>query len=637
MKLKRLFSDEHFPSSDDEFMRHNSNTRTSIHTVALLLILGLAAQGWFPQTFHADAKPDSPVTNAMIIATSEDGNGYNITMPNGNYVITQGLTTGSYSVNTFAEGYINQEINGISVTVGTLTENINFNLKRSGGISGTVKDSTSGVGIADAVITAFNHNNYGWFAVTDASGNYKMITNLETGVYNVTVTSVNGYFTKTVNAVNVAAGVEANNVNFALDRSAIISGKVMNPSGLPVKGVTVTAISTGGTNFMGFALTEADGSFRIESGLGSGSYMVTVYSGTSFDQKSGVSATVGKETSGVNLTLDVTVQPSGIITGLVTDTKNTPIVGARVSAGSGYDNTNADGVYEISNGLPTGTYTVDVSAAGYQAQEKAGVSVTAGSTTSNINFKLAKIPAASSGKISGKVLGEDNPLSSRKPITISCASNQPSIKLGEKIVVSGALIPSIAGISVNIEYKSGTAEVSRVATTGSDGKYSDTYSPTIEGSWTVEAAWVGNTEYSGAGSEKVTFTVSAIAVTTGGIKITVKDKDGKPLAGSAVASKTTPSGQAALTGVSASDGAIDFNGVAAGAYTFEASLKGYVTNSGAGTVSAGSSSSISITLQTQSTGGGSTTSGGGVPGFSYEVVLLGILASAVIMYLWKKD
>jgi hypothetical protein len=580
----------------------------------------------------ASANPDSPVANAIIMATSEGGYGFNTTMPNGHYIITQGLMAGTYNVSAIAEGYINQEVGGISVTVGAETANVNFNLKRSGGISGKVTDSASGSGMANVVVTAFSNGKYGWFGLTDSSGNYKIFTNLQSGVYNVTVTSATGYFMNNKSGVSVTAGVETKGVDISLGRSAVISGKLTTSSGAPVSGVTVNAISTGsGTHYTGFATTGADGTYKIESGLGTGTYMVTAFSGTSFDQVQNVAATVGQETTNVNLTLNVTVQPTGAIAGLITDTDNKPIVGATISAGSGHDTSDSNGAYEISSGLPTGSYTVTVSALGYQTQDKTSVLVTAGSTTSGINFKLSKIIASNSGRISGTVTGEDNPLTSKQTSSITCVPGKSSINVGDTLTVSGGITPPVAGVSVSIEYKMGSSDVTRTATTGSDGKYSDSYSLAAAGSWTVKASWAGNTQYSGASSSTQTFTVSQPTVTTGGINVKVVDLNGSPIVGVSISSTSTPSGQAALSGVSGSDGSITFNDVAVGNYNLQASMTGYVTNSGSATVAVGNVVASSITLQTQSTGGG-----GGIPGYTYEAIVAGTIISIAVLLLLRR-
>jgi len=269
--------------------------------------------------------------------------------------------------------------------------------------------------------------------------------------------------------------------------------------------------------------------------------MVTAFSGTSYDQKQDVAATVGQETTNADLTLTVAVEPTGVITGTISDTDNKPIAGASVSAGSGVATTDFQGVYTISSGLPTGSYTVTVSAHGYQDQNRTAVSVTAGNTTSDINFKLVRIPASKSGTISGTVTGEDNPLTSKLSSTLTCVPGKSSINVGEAITVSGSITPAASGASVSIEYKIGSTDVTRTSTTGGDGKYTDSYTPTAAGSWNVEASWAGNAQYSGESSTTQTVTVSQPTVTTGGINVKVIDVNGGPIVGASVSSTSTPS------------------------------------------------------------------------------------------------
>jgi hypothetical protein len=132
------------------------------------------------------------------------------------------------------------------------------------------------------------------------------------------------------------------------------------------------------------------------------------------------------------------------------------------------------------------------------------------------------------------------------------------------------------------------------------------------------------------GVDSKTFTVSQTSQTKGGIKVTIIDGGGKPIVGASISSTSTPSGQAALSGVTGSDGSVTFNDVAAGSYTFQASLSGYVTNTGSMTIVAGGVATSSITLQTQSPGGASS---GGIPGYGYEVIGAGIILSVVVLAL----
>ena len=47
----------------------------------------------------------------------------------------------------------------------------------------------------------------------------------------------------------------------------------------------------------------------------------------------------------------------------------------------------------------------------------------------------------------------------------------------------------------------------RSVKTDEDGRYSDTYSPNVVGSWSVEASWEGGSFYNGSTSDTVMFAV----------------------------------------------------------------------------------------------------------------------------------
>jgi len=362
------------------------------------------------------ASPGVPVSGAMVVASGSEGSGFATTNSLGEYTITEGLKTGNYTVSVIAQGYLYEEIENVSVTVGHETSNINFDLHLSGGISGRVTDAISGTPLQNILIVASitDGGTYGWSAVTDANGNYHIITNLATGTYNVTAVLPEGHVMKSVGGIAVTAGVEVTGIDLALERSGIISGRVTaTPSGSPLENATVTATSDGA--YFGYTQTNATGHYRISSGLGTGTYTVFAIYGMSFDLVEDVSVLAGEETSNINLELDVSPPPpSGIITGKVTDISNNPIVGALVTAqspaGFGEADTDENGEYIISSGLGTGTYTVIASATGYSPKNVTGVSVTVGEVTSNIDFQLLRIPPEQSGRISGTVQGEENPI-----------------------------------------------------------------------------------------------------------------------------------------------------------------------------------------------------------------------------------
>jgi len=388
----------------------------------LALLLGLAvhvvntlipSKRGFSGTVYAD--PGVPVSGAMVMASGPEGYGFALTNSLGQYVITEGLKTGTYTVSVIAEGYLHETIEDVSVTIGLETSGIDFYLSHSGGVSGRVTDAVSGLPLQNIIVWASitSGRTYSGQAITDANGDYRIVANLATGTYNVTAFLPEGHITKTVSGVAVTTGVEVTGINLVLERSGIISGIVTaTPSGVPLVNANVYATSED-DQYFGFTQTNATGHYRISSGLGTGTYTVAALYLLNPGFKTDVNVVAGQETSNVDVEIIVSPTPSGIITGKVTDMGSEPIVNALVTAqGPGYGEayTDENGEYTISSGLGTGTYTVYASAPGYSTQHVDGVSVTVGIVTSNINFQLPKIPPEQSGRISGTVQGDENPI-----------------------------------------------------------------------------------------------------------------------------------------------------------------------------------------------------------------------------------
>lgn len=362
------------------------------------------------------ASPGVPVYNAMVMAYGPNGYGFATTNPSGQYSIATGLLTGTYTVQVVAPGYLVAKKENVAVTAGQETSNINFYLSASGGISGRVTDAVSGAPLKSIMVVAFpssGSEEYGWTAITDANGYYSIITNLNTGTYNVSVIFPEGYVPKTTGGIAVTAALEVKGINFALDRSGIISGRITaTPSGVPLLNATVMATSEDGKYF-GYGQTNVTGHYRISSGLGTGKYMVMATSGTSYGFIMDINVVAGAETKNVDIAIAVSPPPpSGTITGKVTDSSGNPIADALVTAdgpaGHGVAHTDKNGNYIIASGLGTGTYTVTASAPGYNDAQISGIRVTVNQVTSNVNFQLTPIPPAQSGRISGTVQGDEN-------------------------------------------------------------------------------------------------------------------------------------------------------------------------------------------------------------------------------------
>jgi hypothetical protein len=98
------------------------------------------------------------------------------------------------------------------------------------------------------------------------------------------------------------------------------------------------------------------------------------------------------------------------------------------------------------------------------------------------------------------------------PTSISCSVIPSSVILGNSTTVSGSITPIVPDISITLTYtKPDATTINRTSTTGTDGTFTDTYSPDVVGSWSVSANWAGNDNYFGSSSFDESFTVEKAA------------------------------------------------------------------------------------------------------------------------------
>jgi hypothetical protein len=404
-----------------------------------------------------NAATSAAVSGATVYVYSNTGSSLGSVSTNsqGQYSFA-GLSTGSYYVRTVATGYITQLYSGIacvscSVTSGTAvsvtqpntTSGVNFALSPGATISGRVTDAGTSAGIANAYVYVYTSSGSQVGGVyTDSSGAYS-VTGLTTGSYyvltypsgyvgqlysGVTCMGGNCYPYTSGTAVSVTAPDTATGINFALSTGARISGRV-------TAAATATGIAnayvyayTGSGSQVAYAYTDAQGNYSI-TGLATGSYYLktnpTGYIGQIYQNVTclggncsvtngrSVPVTESNTTSGI----DFSLQTGGKIEGVITNANTSaPLYNAYVYVYSngtsvGYGYTNSQGAYSV-GGLATGSYTIRVNMSGYVTQLYSGVScpyscsvgtgtpvsVTAPSTTSNINVAMAP-----SGSISGHV------------------------------------------------------------------------------------------------------------------------------------------------------------------------------------------------------------------------------------------
>lgn len=479
----------------------------------------------------------------------------------------------------------------------------------AGSIAGQITNS-SGAGISGITVYPFDPQGVSvpGGVVSQSGGNYT-ITGLTAGSYKLQfLGGSTGYLTQwynnktsssEANTIAVADGSTTSGINAILAQGATISGRVTNPSGVGIAGVSIMVTANGSA--AGFATSQADGNYAVV-GLSAGSYNLkfdsnkTGYVTQWYNNKSSssladpITVVAGSTTSGINATL---VQ-GATITGRVTNVSGAGIAGVSVTAtetaggtGYGYANTQSDGSYTVV-GLSTGSYTLRFGGSGYASQwynnkssssQADPIEVTAGTTTSGINAVLT-VPV---GAIAGQV------------------TNSSAV--------------GIAGIAVRVE-NAANGSWQGTAYTQAGGGYTMSVSP---GSYKIQfqgdssgyvTQWYNN-KPSSTSADTVTVTsgattdnINATLVQGGAITGKVSDSAGVGLAGVLVSPTNAASGSL-LSGVfTQSDGNYTISGLSAGSYKlqFDGRSAGYINQWYDNKTSSSQANSVAVT-------GGSTTSG----------------------------
>jgi hypothetical protein len=91
--------------------------------------------------------------------------------------------------------------------------------------------------------------------------------------------------------------------------------------------------------------------------------------------------------------------------------------------------------------------------------------------------------------------------------TISLSVSETSLTEGDEVIVYGAIEPP-AQVSITLTYTMpDSSTLTRTATSSSDGSFSDSFEPTVTGSWSVQASCAGSETQAGATSATRSFTV----------------------------------------------------------------------------------------------------------------------------------
>ncbi len=99
--------------------------------------------------------------------------------------------------------------------------------------------------------------------------------------------------------------------------------------------------------------------------------------------------------------------------------------------------------------------------------------------------------------------------------SISISTSETSITKGKSITVWGLTNPTVSDITITLTYtRPDWIQVNRTAVCGTDGRFTDTFSPDMTGEWSVKASWSGSDTYDESTSTVSSFTVSEPSLTT---------------------------------------------------------------------------------------------------------------------------
>ncbi|HEU4605218.1 MAG TPA: carboxypeptidase-like regulatory domain-containing protein [Nitrososphaera sp.] len=434
-----------------------------------------------------------PVSGIVVAASSPHSANYDITMDDGVFVLDTGLKAGLHDIYAFKPGvdvarlqallnstglgmlenkvpalfkagdagYV-AHASAVQLEQGKLTT-LNVQLESSHAISGRVTDG-AGNPVSGVAVFAFGVGSMAdTAAITDSEGRYVLNNDLAPGMYTIVIPSL---FSKGYAPASSAVTVPAENaVDFALDMSGTISGRVVDAGDNPVAGAKIFAISndldlddTQLAQFlaagMATAKTDQDGRFALGSGIGNGTYIVTASFG-SVPASSSIEVEAG---SPADIALDF--KETITVKGKVADGAGRPIEGAFVvpsfaSAIPGAElfaaRTGPGGEYELTIPLKGNSTKplfdeVTASADGYRSA----------TARSNATVELEAMPAS---KITGVVIAQkplsppvETVLTRKGTVVFEHEGAQYEVGLQTNARVLGATFdPPGKSISVNLE------------------------------------------------------------------------------------------------------------------------------------------------------------------------------------------
>ncbi|MBO3804185.1 MAG: carboxypeptidase regulatory-like domain-containing protein [Candidatus Brockarchaeota archaeon] len=221
-----------------------------------------------------------PIQNASVEVIGSEGEGSAKTGAAGTFQITKALAGGTYTITIEAKGYLKKELTNVKIEANKEKDLGDIVLDASATIKGTVLDP-NGIPVGPAVVYLLKANDVVDMTLSDDKGNFVFDTDVRTGVYSVTAATYyieemrefkEGYAPGTAAGVTATAGSVTAGVTVRLGVSGIISGRVTDEQGNPVRNILVMAYPAQQDRaFSGSsAFTNDNGEYRMASNLAPG-------------------------------------------------------------------------------------------------------------------------------------------------------------------------------------------------------------------------------------------------------------------------------------------------------------------------------------------------------------------------------
>ncbi|MFH2110759.1 MAG: carboxypeptidase regulatory-like domain-containing protein [Candidatus Bathyarchaeota archaeon] len=185
---------------------------------------------------------------------------------------------------------------------------------------------------------------------------------------------------------------------------------------------------------------------------------------------------------------------------------------------------------------------------------------------------------------------------------------------GAGVTVNGLLIPGMYNEKVEASFLCPDGSENReTALTDSGGAFMYKPNDAQPGVYTVTLTWPGTSEYQGV-TETLVYRVHSPST----LNMVIMDESGSPVQNAAVASTTQPEGQISLSGVTNPQGALTFDKILSGSYTFQVEKQNYEPSTVSLNVPEGESTHIQYAIKNRaenpSTGSPASSDGSGSEG-----------------------